>query len=182
MRAATAVRHDRPHGLRGADPRGDGHPVRGLGLLPPPRPRHRRGRAALGLRAPGPRAPANRRLPPRPGNGRRRAAVRPGPLPPRTAATEGYAPNLPIARARLEPLGVEVAESTHAFPDASFDLVLNRHAPYDPAEVRRLLAPGGRYLTQQVSGRDLEELNAALGGPRTRTGPGTSPRPRRRSA
>ncbi|MEV0823079.1 class I SAM-dependent methyltransferase [Nonomuraea rubra] len=87
------------------------------------------------------------------------------PLPPRTVATEGYAPNLPIARARLEPLGVEVAEATHAFPDASFDLVLNRHAPYDPAEVRRLLAPGGRYLTQQVSGRDLEELNASLGGP-----------------
>ncbi|MFB4266589.1 class I SAM-dependent methyltransferase [Nonomuraea sp. GTA35] len=87
------------------------------------------------------------------------------PLPPRTAATEGYAPNLPIARARLEPLGVEVAEDTRPFPDASFDLVLNRHESYDPAEVRRLLAPGGRYLTQQVSGRDLEELNAALGGP-----------------
>jgi hypothetical protein len=30
------------------------------------------------------------------------------PLPPRTAATEGYPPNLPLARHRLEPLGVEV--------------------------------------------------------------------------
>ncbi|TYB58058.1 class I SAM-dependent methyltransferase [Nonomuraea sp. PA05] len=87
------------------------------------------------------------------------------PLPPRAAATEGHPPNLPIARARLAPLGVEVADHPRAFPDASFDLVLNRHAAYDPAEVRRLLAPGGTYLTQQVSGHDLAELNTALGGP-----------------
>ncbi|MGR6922186.1 class I SAM-dependent methyltransferase [[Actinomadura] parvosata] len=87
------------------------------------------------------------------------------PLPPRTAATEGHPPNLPIARARLEPLGVEVAADPRAFPGASFDLVLNRHSPYDPAELRRLLAPGGTYLTQQVAGRDLEEINTALGGP-----------------
>ncbi|GAA2205358.1 hypothetical protein GCM10009850_008320 [Nonomuraea monospora] len=43
--------------------------------------------------------------------------------------------------------------------------MLNRHAGYDPAEVRRLLAPGGTYLTQQVSGHDLAELNTALGAP-----------------
>src|SRR5712692_8615791 len=30
------------------------------------------------------------------------------PLPPHTCATEGYAPNVPIARQRLEPLGVQV--------------------------------------------------------------------------
>ncbi|UBU16017.1 class I SAM-dependent methyltransferase [Nonomuraea gerenzanensis] len=87
------------------------------------------------------------------------------PLPPRAAATEGHPPNLPVARSRLAPLGVEVAAHPRAFPGDCFDLVLNRHERYDPAEVRRLLAPGGTYLTQQVSGRDLEELNAALGGP-----------------
>ncbi len=31
------------------------------------------------------------------------------PLPALTCATEGYAPNVPVARARLEPLGVQVA-------------------------------------------------------------------------
>ncbi|GAB2910467.1 class I SAM-dependent methyltransferase [Nonomuraea fastidiosa] len=87
------------------------------------------------------------------------------PLPPRTAATEEYAPNVPVARARLEPLGVEVAEGTAAFDDASFDLIINRHESYRPEEIRRLLTPGGTYLTQQVGGRDLEELNAALAAP-----------------
>ncbi|MFC5823931.1 class I SAM-dependent methyltransferase [Nonomuraea insulae] len=87
------------------------------------------------------------------------------PLPPRTAATEAYPPNLLVARARLEPLGVEVTDNTRSFPDASFDLITNRHESYEPREVHRLLAEGGTYLTQQVSGRDLEELNTALGGP-----------------
>ena len=32
------------------------------------------------------------------------------PLPPLTCATEGYAPNIPVARQRLEPLGVQVYE------------------------------------------------------------------------
>ncbi|MEV1173547.1 class I SAM-dependent methyltransferase [Nonomuraea sp. NPDC049784] len=87
------------------------------------------------------------------------------PLPPRTAATEGYAPNLPIARRRLEPLGVEVAESSRRFPDGSFELIVDRHESYDPHEIRRLLGEGGTFVTQQVAGRDLEEVNAALGGP-----------------
>ncbi|MEV5891820.1 class I SAM-dependent methyltransferase [Nonomuraea fuscirosea] len=87
------------------------------------------------------------------------------PLPPRTAATEGHPPNLPLARARLKPLGIEVAEDTRSFPDGSFDLIINRHGSYDPHEPHRLLTPGGTFLTQQVGGRDLEEINAALGGP-----------------
>ncbi|WP_103954212.1 class I SAM-dependent methyltransferase [Nonomuraea solani] len=87
------------------------------------------------------------------------------PLPPRTAATEGHPPNLPIARARLEPLGAEVAEHSRSFADGSFDLVLNRHGACDAREIGRLLAPGGVFVTQQVAGRDLEEVNAALDGP-----------------
>ncbi|MFI6740013.1 class I SAM-dependent methyltransferase [Nonomuraea sp. NPDC050451] len=87
------------------------------------------------------------------------------PLPPRTAATEGYPPNLPVARDRLEPLGVEVAESPRHFPDGSFELIVNRHESYDPHEIRRLLDGGGTFITQQVAGGDLEEVNAALGGP-----------------
>ena len=38
------------------------------------------------------------------------------------------------------------------FADAEFDLVLNRHAAFNAAEVARILAPGGVFLTQQVHG------------------------------
>ena len=91
------------------------------------------------------------------------------PLPSRTAATEGHPSNVPVARRRLEPLGVEVAETGDddalPFPDGSFALISSRHESYDPAEVRRVLTPGGVFVTQQVGGRDLEEINQALGAP-----------------
>lgn len=76
------------------------------------------------------------------------------PLPPDTRATEGYAPNVRVARERLEPLGIEVYEveddARLPFADAEFDLVTNRHESYDPTEVCRVLrralhhAAGGR--------------------------------------
>lgn len=47
-------------------------------------------------------------------------------------------------------------------PDAHFDLVINRHESFDPHEVRRILRPGGLFLTQQVGGQDNVELNQAL--------------------
>jgi SAM-dependent methyltransferase len=89
------------------------------------------------------------------------------PLPPDTRATEGYPPNIRVARHRLEPLGVRV----HAvddwrilpFPDSTFDLVTNRHGPYIPAEVRRVLRPGGTFITQQVGGTNNLGLNKLLG-------------------
>ncbi len=107
------------------------------------------------------------------------------PLPVRTAATEAYAPNVPIARARLAPLGVEVVHVAGApdnldltpkcesgvlpFPIASFSLVINRHESYVPREVLRVLGAGGRFVTQQVGGRHLETLADALGAPRHTT-------------
>ena len=36
------------------------------------------------------------------------------------------------------------------FADNSFDLVLNRHDSYDVNEVRRVLKPGGYFITQDV--------------------------------
>jgi hypothetical protein len=46
--------------------------------------------------------------------------------PPRTYATEGYAPNVPVARRRLAPLGVEVVEvpdrTRLPFADGQFDI------------------------------------------------------------
>ena len=51
------------------------------------------------------------------------------------------------------------------FTDGTFDLVVSRHESYAPSEVRRVLVSGGTFVTRQVGGRDLEELNHALGGP-----------------
>jgi len=60
-----------------------------------------------------------------------------------------------------------VARTTDALPvdDAMFDLVLNRHGWLDVGETHRVLAPGGRLLSQQVGARNDSELNEALGIP-----------------
>ena len=101
------------------------------------------------------------------GGGEFLSALRP--LPPHTCATEGYAPNVPIARARLEPLGIAVAEvgddGRLPYADGAFDLVINRHEYYEPGEVWRVLRPGGHFITQQVGGDDDRELNALLRAP-----------------
>ena len=87
------------------------------------------------------------------------------------AATEGWTPNIAVAREALGPLGIEVAEYDNEngvpmpFPSATFDLVLAAHESFDAHEVARVLRPGGRLLTQQVDGRDAEELRDWFGGP-----------------
>ena len=78
-------------------------------------------------------------------------------------ATEAWPPNVPVAARRLRPLGVAVAHSFSLhlpFEAASFDLVLNRHEELAPAEVARVLRPGGRVLTQQVHPDYHAELRA----------------------
>jgi hypothetical protein len=87
------------------------------------------------------------------------------PLPPHTYATEGYAPNVEVARRRLEPLGVTVIaiDDDHHLPfeNEQFDLIINRHASYAPLEVLRIIKPGHRFITQQVgyqTNRRLHEL------------------------
>ncbi|HEY9217616.1 MAG TPA: methyltransferase domain-containing protein, partial [Phenylobacterium sp.] len=86
--------------------------------------------------------------------------------PGRTVAVEGWPPNVPVARARLEPLGIEVFEVDPAppnvaqdaaaaggalpFPDGAFHLIVSRHEAYLPGEVLHVLAPDGWFLTQQV--------------------------------
>ena len=92
-----------------------------------------------------------------------------GRLPDITWATESYPPNIPIARQRLAPLGVRVVAFTDdaalPLPDATFQLVINRHESYDPAEIYRVLRPGGTFLTQQVGSTDCIQLNQFLGAP-----------------
>jgi len=89
-----------------------------------------------------------------------------GPLPPDTCATEGHPPNVPLASARLEPLGVRVVETVPGdrlpVEDARFDLVIDRHESFSAREVFRVLRPGGRFVTQQVGGRDTVRLNQLL--------------------
>jgi len=88
-----------------------------------------------------------------------------GPLPPGTIATEGWEPNLAVARERL---GIDVRYAPGpALPvgDEAADLVLNRHGRLDAAEVARVLRPGGVLFTQQVGSDDCAEINAALGAP-----------------
>lgn len=50
-----------------------------------------------------------------------------------------------------------------AFPNNSFDLVLNRHAPIFRDEVVRVLRPGGYFITQQVGGRNAQSIFDAFG-------------------
>lgn len=88
------------------------------------------------------------------------------PLPRRTVATEAYPPNVPIAKSRLTPLGVKVIDTPATgrlpFEDNSFDLITNRHGDINSPEIRRILKPGKRFLTQQVGGRNNIRLNELL--------------------
>jgi SAM-dependent methyltransferase len=89
------------------------------------------------------------------------------PLPSRTIATEGYPPNLPVARRRLAPLGVRVipigSDNRIDLPSGSIDLVVNRHEEFDACEVFRVLAPGRSFVTQQVGGDNYVELERWFG-------------------
>lgn len=100
------------------------------------------------------------------------------PRPERTVATEGWPPNVPIAANRLRPVGVGVVQyqggpdngaqqgaipDVMPFKDGAFDLVINRHESFSAAEVARILAPGGVFVTQQVDYGNDDDLYRLLG-------------------
>lgn len=91
-------------------------------------------------------------------------------LPPRTVATEGWAPNAQRARALPGPRGVQVLDVAPGeplpLPDSTFEPVTSRH-PVQPdwPEIHRVHAPGGTYLAQHVGPRSAFELIEALLGP-----------------
>ncbi|MDP7988900.1 class I SAM-dependent methyltransferase [Bacillus sp. MHSD_36] len=91
------------------------------------------------------------------------------PFPSTIYATEGFAPNVPIARKKLEPLGVTVVKVTDdtalPFQDGQFNLIINQHESYAASEVNRILSPNGIFLTQQVGGLDCAELNEQFNAP-----------------
>lgn len=80
----------------------------------------------------------------------------------RIVATEEWHINAPVARGRLGSRGSLVrasAERALPFRDASFDLVVDRHEAAVMAEVGRVVAPGGWFVTQQVSRTEWRELD-----------------------
>lgn len=89
---------------------------------------------------------------------------------PQVTATEGWAPNIPVATRNLAPYGVDVlphdpeTDPSLPLPAASVDLVMNRHEAIDAAEVAHVLRRGGVFLTQQVDGTELPELREIFGG------------------
>jgi SAM-dependent methyltransferase len=45
----------------------------------------------------------------------------------------------------------------------TFDVIISRHAPFDPSAVAAHLRPGGYFITQQVGERNMACVKAALG-------------------
>jgi SAM-dependent methyltransferase len=110
------------------------------------------------------------------GGGERLARL--SPRPEMTVATEAWPPNVPVSAGRLRPLGIAVVQDEGApdnedqgaadrgrlpFRDGAFDLVANRHEAFLAAEVRRVLAPGGTFVTQQVDSHSFDDLYRLLG-------------------
>jgi SAM-dependent methyltransferase len=101
------------------------------------------------------------------------------PHPQHTIATEAWPPNVPVAARRLRQAGIWVVQDEGAadnmaqdpgrgrlpFRDGAFTLVINKHEAFLAAEVSRVLAPGGAFVSQQVDTRTYDGLYDALGLP-----------------
>lgn len=78
------------------------------------------------------------------------------------AALEAYAPNVAIARQRLQRFGVEVHDASNQnaqLADGTYDLVLNRHGgSLTPQQIQRVLHNDGVLVTEQIGDRSNVEL------------------------
>ena len=87
----------------------------------------------------------------------------------KTAVTEGYEPNYQLCMERLRPLGVQVKKIYEGdlipYEDNMFDIVINRHESSNIEEIKRVLKPGGYYITQQVGEKNNINLSDKLLGP-----------------
>ena len=99
--------------------------------------------------------------------------------PPLTVASEAWPPNVPLAARTLRSIGGRLVRDEGALDNdeqlvsqprgrlpyrrRAFYLVVNRHEAFVAAEVARVLAPGGVFLTQQVDNGNLDDCSALLG-------------------
>ena len=85
-----------------------------------------------------------------------------------TAATENYSPNVQLCEETLLPLGIDFRQADGngelPHPDNSLDVVINRHGDFNPAEIYRVLKPGGMFVMQQVGAENDRELVELLCG------------------
>lgn len=101
-------------------------------------------------------------------------------LPPLAVGTDAHPPSIACAAPRLRARRAHLVQTTPAdlrlpVRSGSFDLVVSRHPiATDWTEVARVLALGGRYLSQQIGPDSLRDLSEALMGPQP---PGTSRSP-----
>lgn len=80
----------------------------------------------------------------------------------KTAATEGYPPNVELCRETLLPLGIHFKAcedpANIPFENESFDMIINRHGDFNAGELYRLLKKGGIFVTEQVGGENDRDL------------------------
>jgi SAM-dependent methyltransferase len=88
-------------------------------------------------------------------------------LPKKIFATEGYAPNIPLAKKNLANRNITVKAIERGgkipFDDEFFDVVICRHGSYNIGELKRVLKKGGVFVTQQVGGLNGANINMSLG-------------------
>ena len=81
----------------------------------------------------------------------------------KTAVTEGYEKNYHLLLEKLQPRGVNVQfvneQDELNFSENTFDIVINSHESFDISEVKRVLKPGGIFVSQQVG--DFNGVNLA---------------------
>lgn len=77
-----------------------------------------------------------------------------------TVATENYPPNVQLCKETLRGIDFQPADGAGQLPyaDESFDVVINRHGDFNPAEIYRVLQNGGIFITQQVGAENDREL------------------------
>ncbi len=85
--------------------------------------------------------------------------------PQKIIAIEGYKPNITVARKNLKKFKATVIYANETkkfhFKDSEFDLILNRHGGLNKKSIKelyRILSPKGIFLTQQVDGNSLKDL------------------------
>ncbi len=99
--------------------------------------------------------------------------------PPLTVGSEAWPPNVAVAARTLRSVGGGLVQDEGAFDNdeqlvsqprgrlpyrtGAFHLVVNRHEAFVAAEVARVLAPGGVFLTQQVDNGNLDDCFSLLG-------------------